>query len=325
MDTNKIINSRSLSFMKEFSEKQFPDFKTNGKEDVRSKYVTYELKPEVKKREIKRVKISEEEFQKLDPKVKETENNEYFKLVENVIWGYSSDGYDHPALFEELKLFAVHAKMCVVKVPADAGCRFFIGKYMRKSKTSISPPQDDVALRAIFNFNFDEIYKLSPKYKDDAGKNQDSGLDSRELLIKKDTLEIIGPYSLAKYTINVSANTTQTKKTTPLRGGSNTKLRPGNYERITVVADFWYQPEFVDRLDDMISQFLNDDNNEMAEVLKGLGIKTNHSINKKIIEEKKKLANRTRDLSANNLRAEREFDELAKGINGATIDNSFFE
>ena len=326
MDTNKVINSRSLSFLKEFCEKQFPNFTTTGKEDNRSKSTTFELKAEIKRKEQTKIEVSQQEYEQLDPGKRITENEKYFKLSENIIWGYKNDNYaDKPQLFEELKTVCVHAKMCVAKIPADAGCRFFIGKYMRKANTRIGPPEDDVALRAIFNFNFDEIYTLNPKYTDSTGKH-DSGLTQRQLLIKKDTLEVIGPYSLAKYTITVPSNTTQSKQTTPLRGGNNTTLRPSKYERITLVADFWYQPELIDRLDDMIREFLDEDNNEMNQVMKGIGIKTNHSVNKKINEEKKKLAERTRGLSENNARAEKEFQELVKGMGAESkIDNSFFD
>lgn len=290
MEQNKVINSRSLTFLKEFCDKQFPGFTTNGKEDNRCKTTTYEVKAEMKRTEVKPVKITEEQYNKLKDESKVTKDGEFFQLKENIIWGY--DTLPHT---EELIQACIHAKLCCGKVPPDTGCRFYIGKYMRKSTTRISPPSNDVALRAVFNFDFDEIYKLDPKYTDGSGSH-DSGLSPREILIKKDMLEVLGPYNMSKYCIKVSNNTTQSKQTTPVRGTNSVKLRPSKYQRITMVVDFWYPYDKIETLDDFIGKFLETDQNETKKVLGTFGVKTNHSINKKINKEKTKLAQQTKKL-----------------------------
>jgi len=307
IDQNKIINSRSLTFLKEFCDHQFPDFHTMGKEDKRSKTITYEVKSEIKRTEVNHVEITEEQFQKLPEKSKTSKDGKFYHLKENVIWGYDTDVYAN-----DLIQACIHAKLCASKVPSDASCRFYIGKYMRKSTTKIPPPNNDVVLRSIFNFNFDEIYTLDPKYIED-GKERDSGLSKREVLVKKDMMEFLGPYTLAKYSIRVSSNTTQTKQANVLRGSGTVKLRPSKYERITLVVDFWYPDHMMERLDEIVSKFLDSDNKEMGKVLSGFGVKTNHSINKKITKEQAKLSQQTKKITED--RTDKQFNNMMQQIN----------
>jgi len=272
--------------------------------------------------------VSEEEFHTLLPSQRFTKNKEWFEIKENIVWGYS-DEYEssrssdeaRPDIKELIQL-AIHSKLASSNIPPDASCRFYIGNYMRKSTTKIPPPADDVSLRVIFNFGEDEIYTLDPNYREN-GNAKNSGLDQKDVYIGKNMLEMLGPYTMSKYTIKVSSNTTNTRKGAPIRGMSKnvTKIRSANYNRITMVVDFWYPPEMVEKLNQLVADFLEDDHEGVQEALLGLGIKTNRKINKKLHNEKTKMLNNTRRLM--NETVDKEFDLSSRGNEYTNIDDFF--
>nr|QBK90584.1 MAG: hypothetical protein LCPAC104_00800 [Pithovirus LCPAC104] len=174
-----------------------------------------------------------------------------------------------------------------LKIPYKSYCLVRVGLYMRKSRMMIPPPSKMTLCRIILNYDYDEIYSLQEIKPTNTEKKE--WKTYKELMIKKNTANILGPGNLSNYQIYIGSNPFITIKSENLdnpQANTRKTIRHSNYERITVILDYRCDEIKISKLLDIIDTGeidMNDDSlKELAEKL--LGSRGFKIPNKKSIE-----------------------------------------
>ena len=143
------------------------------------------------------------------------------------------------------------------KLPKDCECNINLIYAMRCATSQFGPPDARTVMRLILNYNNNDLYQMETAIPISEKSNANLGLAERKLYMLANTLTGLGPAQLCSYNTIIHGN--PKFKIPTVDGNERMTIKPRNYNRLTVVMDFYISKEFARDLDKHLKS-LGDEN-----------------------------------------------------------------